>query len=401
MYLSKFNYVSDYERDEQRLLMNFLSQSADVVDLESAHYFSEKKGTLSQKEKEYIMKRGYLFQSKDQESAVLQELYESELKNVRTTYVVHLDTFDGKEDIQEISKKIRACKGGNNTGSLILYSEKLLDNPVQIDQIIADCSPHWNAAVITIHENLPYFKPLFNKKLISTLTLMVALSDFGNSIPFVEDTELLLDWLVDHETKVEITARLQKKDVKNVKSLINYFIYKGWPFLENFECTLEPEPDEGCIFGYWYTHSDLPREIFREHTTHPQTEFCSMEKWVGINPVHSLIWMGKLSRPSFHFCEASKGLTILTGNGETVPCLKLVGMSGIDVEEFRRRNASTLPDCQDCMYALSCGGGCICKAKKGGCCPPVKELIEVSFEHYFDEFLERLEFYEKHHGGSQ
>lgn len=401
MYLSKFNYVSDYERNEQRLLMNFLSQSADVVDSESARYFSEKKGMLSLEEKEYIIERGYLFQSKDQESVVLKELHESELKNARAIYVVHLDTFDDKEDIQEISKKIRACKGGSNTGDLILYSENMLDNPVQLDQVIADCFSHWNTRVITIHENLLYFEPLFNKRLISTLTLMVALSDFGNSIPFAEDTELLLDWLIEHETKVEIIARLQNKDVKNVKSLTNYFIQKGWPFLENFECTLEPEPNEGCIFGYWYTDSDLPREIFREYATHPQTEFCSMEKWVGINPVHSLIWMGKLSRPSFHFCEASKRLTILTGDQETVPCLKLVGASGIDVGEFRRRNASTLAECQDCKYALSCGGGCIYKAKKGGCCPPVKELIEASLEHYFDEFLERLAFYEKHHGGSK
>jgi len=401
MYLSKFNYVSDYERNKQRLLMNFLSQSADIVDSESARYFSEKKGTPSQKEKEYITERGYLFQSKDQESAILKELYESELRNARPTYVAHLDTFDGKEDIRKISKKIRACRRGNNTGSLILYSENLLDNPVQLDQIISECSPHWNTTVTTIQENLLYFEPLFNKRLISTLILMVSLSDFGNLIPFVENTELFLDWLIEQGTKVEIIARLQKKDVKNVKSLTNYFIYKGWSFLENFKCILEPEPSEGCIFGYWHTHSDLVRAVFREYTNHPQTEFCSMEKWIGINTIHSLIWTGKLSRPSFHFCEASKGLTVLKGDEETIPCLKLVRTSGIDVEEFQSRNASTLPDCQDCTYTLSCGGGCSYTAKKVGCCPPVKELIEVSLEHYFDEFLERLSFYEKHPGGTQ
>lgn len=382
MHLSRFNYVSDCERDGQRVLMNFLSQSCDIVDEESALYFSEKKGTLSKDEKEYAAERGYLFESEDEEVTVLKELYERELQSVKAISVVHLDTFDGKEDFKGL-EKIRS----HSKRSLVLYSENLLDTPVL--HHFSDCAPD---TIVTISENLGSFEPLLLKGVISQVAVILPLAGSG-SVPVEEDTESLLDTLVEHGTAVEIIARVEKKDVKKVKSLMNYFIYKGWPFLENFTCSLEPENNEGCIFGYWYTGVDLAEAVYQEYAAHPQTEFCSMEKWVGINPVHALIWTGKLPRPSFHFCEASKGLTVFTGDGEQLPCLNLAKTSE---EEFQKRNAH----CKECMYALSCGGGCKLKSKENGC-PPVKELIEVSLEHYFDEFLERLNFYEQYYGGIQ
>jgi sulfatase maturation enzyme AslB (radical SAM superfamily) len=67
--------------------------------------------------------------------------------------------------------------------------------------------------------------------------------------------------------------------------------------------------------------------------------------------------------------------------------------------KFEAENPS---DCQVCTFALTCGGGCKLKStQEAERCPPVKELIEASLEYYFDEFLQRITFYEQYHGGIQ
>ena len=375
MYFSRFNYISDHEEDGQRLLMNFLSRSCDIVDEESALHFSEKKG-VSAEEKEYATQRGYIFQDESEEKALLQKLYRDELQK-NPLFVVYVDTFDEKQ-LKECSEKV-----GKQKEPYILYSEKVRDNLLCIDHFANSLKPH----IITVRENLPAFEPLFMRNVVSKLTLIVPLMDFV----FENDTESRIDTLIEYGTPVEIIVRLQKKDIGNLKPLMNYFIYKGWPFLENFTCNLEPYPNEGCIFGHWYGDVDLARQVFVEYATHPQTEFCSMQNWVGVNTIHSLIWAGKPSHPSFHFCEASKGLTVVTDNGE-VPCPHMKS------DKFETQNS----ECHTCMYALTCGGGCRLKAQsKKERCPPVKELIEASLKYYFSEFLERIKFYEKYQGGIQ
>lgn len=397
MQLSRFNYLSDCERNDQRLLMNFLSRYADMVDLESAQFFSERKGTLSKEEKTYIMRRGYLFSNKNEESAIISKLYEHESKSAKPTHVIHLDTFDDSKNLKNRLSTIQGYHRRRN-GSLILYSENFLDNSA-FSRPFVKYSIIDNMTLVTVPENLSCFEPLFNERSVLQIILIVSFSKMGKWFPFGEDIELLLDSLIERNKNVEIIVRLKPALVNSLTPMMNYFIYKGWPFLDNFKCLIEPESNEGCIFGYWY-NKNLYEKIYREYEAHPQTEFCSMEKWVGINPVHSLVSMGRLSRPSFHFCEASKGLTVFTGD-EEVPCLRLAGKSAeVDLEKFRKRNGFTLPECQECTHALSCGGGCSYKAVNGVHCPPVKELIEASLQYYFDVLLERLKYYEEY-GGSQ
>jgi hypothetical protein len=378
MYFSRFNYISDYEKDGQRLLMNFLSQSCDIVDEESAVRFSKKKD-VSGEEKEYALQRGYIFQDEAEELTLLQKLYHYELQNRRILSVVPLDSFDGK-GLKEVLKKMK-----NRNSHYILFTEHPLDNPLPVDHFDNSLNPH----IITTHENLRAFEPLLMKNMVSKVSLLLPLS---GSIPFAEEIESRVDTLVEYGTPVEIIARVQEHEVKLLRPLMNYFIYKGWPFLENFTCSLEPNPNEGCIFGRWFGTENLVRQIFQEYAVYPQTEFFSMQNWVGVNPIHSLIWTGKPSPPSFHFCEASKGLTVLRGCCE-VPCPYM----GSD--KFEAENA---PDCQGCTFALTCGGGCNLKStQEAERCPPVKELIEASLEYYFDEFLQRITFYEQYHGGIQ
>jgi len=379
MYFSRFNYLSEYEKDDQRLLMNFLSQSCDIVDSESASHFSEKKG-ISPEEKKYARQRGYVFQDESGESMLLQKLYHHELQKKKTLPVIQLGSDHGK-GVKEQLKKIQTPHD-----QFILLSEHLLDTPLQGDHWDISPIPH----IITLQENMPVLDSFLAHHAVSKLSVIVSLLD---SVRFMEDTASRVDALMEHGTPVEIIVRIQEdtEKVDTLKSLMNYFIYKGWPFLEHFTCTLEPWPNGGCVFGRWYGPPHLAHLIYEEYAAHPQTEFCSMHTWVGVNPIHSLIWTGKLSPPSFHFCDASRGLTVLRGDHE-IPCPYM------DTEEMENT-----PDCQRCTYVLICGGGCPLpsRLKKGGRCPPVKELLETSLEFYFDEFLQRIAFHEQYYGGIQ
>lgn len=423
MYVSKFNYVSDYEKDQQKLLINFLTRSADIIDSESADYFldSIEENKLTDEERDYIQERGYIFSSKDQESQILRELYDNELKNSAPIYAVHLGTFSIEQlRLHEILKSINEMERKRNEklrSELILYSENSLDQSLiiqELEEFVKDCnSLNLITKLITTQENLSFFQSLFTKGLVADIILICPLSKFRNSILFPDDTEGFLDQLVEHGKNVTIDVRLTREDVKNLKPLMNYFIYKGWPFLENFECRLEPADNEACIFGYWYSADmELSREIFEIFRAYPQTEFCSMEKWIGINNVHALIWKGRALSPSFHFCGASKGLVVFTGDGNIFPCLKLAETKNeaflrnkAKFEDFQQRNGMMFSDCQGCRYILSCGGGCSYKAfiQNNGrvCCPPIKDLIEVSLETYFDELLEKSKFLEQYQRGIQ
>ena len=378
MYFSRFNYLSAYEKDDQRLLMNFLSQSCDIVDSESASHFSEKKG-IPPEEKKYALQRGYVFQDESDESMILQKLYHHELQKKRTLPVIHLDRSHDKK-VKEQVKKIQT-----HHDRFILLSEHLLDTPLQGD--------HWDTApiphIITVEENLPVLDSFLAHHAVSKLSVIVSLTD---SAGITGESESRLDSLMEQGTPVEIIVRTQEDtEIDALTSLMNYFIYKGWPFLEHFTCTLEPWPNKGCLFGRWYGTPHLAHLIYEEYAAHPQTEFCSMHNWVGVNPIHSIIWTGKVSPPSFHFCDASRGLTVLREDYE-IPCPYM------DTEEMENT-----PDCQRCTYVLICGGGCPLpsRSKKEDRCPPVKELLETSLEFYFDEFLRRIAFHEQYYGGMQ
>lgn len=413
MYASQFNYVTDYEREHQKLLMNFLAGSADVIDSPNAFPFSGnvEDSELTSEEKDYLLERGYVFSGKDRESYILRELYEDELKTSVPTYVVRLDTFNVSKlrssVIAPLITEMERKKGERPRSELVLYRESSLDEfPVihELEQLVSNCtSLNLSTKLVTTLEDLSLFDHLFTNELITDINLICSLSEWGNLFTFPCNTEASLDRLIEREKRVTVDVRLTREDVQLLKPLMNYFIYKGWPFLENFRCRLEPKDNEACIFGYWYNADvALAGEILKVFDTYPQTEYYSLEKWIGISTVATLIWKGRLPRPSFHFCGASKGLKVFTVDGSNFPCLKMAKATNesfskvkANLEEFRLRNSMILSDCRGCRYALSCGGGCSYKAfsENGGrvCCPPIKDLIEVSLKAYFAELAKSLE----------
>lgn len=398
VHLSRFNYLSDFEKDEQRLLINFLSQSAEIIDTKSARFFYGEEDSISREEKKYLLERGYLFRNKDEESAIFNDRYMSELANKKRQLVVLVDTIGDNIALGKMSTMVQKLTASNEVQSVIFCNERSLYDFSSLDRIIKCFNSETVANLMTISDDLVLFERSLRKKQISALTLRISPESLGKSVPFEGDTERLLDWLIGHNITVEFIVELRKNHTVKLTRLMDYLIYKGWPFLGNFECTLTPECDEGCLFGHSYSCDDICRGVFHEYTAHPETEFVTMKRWIGINVIQSLIWTGRLPKPVFHFCEGIKGSTVFLANGKIFPCIKMARELHLDAEGFRNKGLSRRNYCEDCDYLLACGGGCIHNTTRRTSCPPVKDMIELATEFYFEEFLKRLAFNEKYVG---
>lgn len=60
------------------------------------------------------------------------------------------------------------------------------------------------------------------------------------------------------------------------------------------------------------------------------------------------------------------------------------------IDQWEKRDITSIPECKDCAVQLACGGGCgsVAKNRTGiicsSDCRPVKELLELGFSAYFE-----------------
>lgn len=408
MYVSKFNYVSQYQADQQNLLINFLTRSADVIHQDDIAIFSHEQmyWGLCEDEERYLMERGYGFASEQQQEELVGKLRERAISD--HIFAVHLRTFDQANCsfnliAESLSNLLR--QGVQKTGAeLILYGETPLNQYPSLEEFEEFLSHYRTLSLYTKLVADPhvvaFLRPLLSKGLVDSLVIVYQPLRDDSHLTIPEDLERALNELTEENRRVTLDLRLNQGNVCKLKPIVNELIRKGWAFLENFECRLAPADNETCFFGYWYS-SDLvlASRIFEVLETYPQTEFCSMEKWIGINNIYDLVWKGRLPRPSFHFCPASLGLFVFTSDGKVYPCPKLAEISTFSADAeavlnlFQNEPEIVSPDCQGCKFIFSCGGGCrykksVLDSSQWGC-PPIKELLEVTLRAYFRELLEK------------
>ena len=360
------------------------------------------------------MERGYIFPNKELEDQVLEEFYKTEQNSKAFAYVVYIDTYTPiqmRSDVKHILRTISEIESDRSASELIseviLYckntpEQSLIKELEKLGEKLT--SLQLRNTIMTTKRAIPMLLPLLAFMPKADVTLISQISENKGHF-FQKRVEILLDKLIELEQNVTVNVKLKQHDTPRLHLLMNYFISQGWPFLDNFNCILEPSSNRGCIFGYYYS-SDLvfTKKIFQIFKRFPQTEFFSMDRWIGISCIHNLIWKGILAYPSSHFCNASKGLILFTGTGDTFPCLRMAETMGgsrerkaNELRAFAQKRQETLIRCQACSLILSCGGGCIytalkCRKSERACCPPVKQLMELSLEMNFEELIEKTKF---------
>jgi uncharacterized protein len=111
---------------------------------------------------------------------------------------------------------------------------------------------------------------------------------------------------------------------------------------------------------------------------------------------------GSLPEPLFDSCPACKTEWAFDFTGKIYPCTATVGKSeeslgsfypavkntGL-IEEWERRDITSIEECRECSVQLACGGGCgsVAKNNTGKICStdcrPVKDLLKLGFSAYF------------------
>ena len=208
------------------------------------------------------------------------------------------------------------------------------------------------------------------------------------------------------ENKIDINLRMviDKENISNLPELAQFAIDKGWTksaFFKsqmgrNYElhhCQSDPDKlfDRVAIFEAIYELTKVHPHILEFYKP-----AYSIAKFISEN--------GDLPDPLFDSCPACKTEWAFDYTGQIYSCTATVGKSEESlgtfypavtrrdsiIEEWEKRDVTSIPECKDCPVRLACGGGCgsVARNRTGEICStdcrPVKELLELGFSAYFE-----------------
>jgi uncharacterized protein len=197
---------------------------------------------------------------------------------------------------------------------------------------------------------------------------------------------------------------IDKENIGNLPDLAQFAIDKGWTKSAFFKTQI------GRNYELHHCQSDPDRlfdrvsvyeAIYELTKEHPHIlEFYkpaySVAKFISEN--------GELPDPLFDSCPACKTEWAFDYTGQIYSCTATVGKAEESlgtfypavtrrtsiIEEWEKRDVTSIPECKDCPVQLACGGGCgsVARNRTGELCStdcrPVKELLELGFSAYFE-----------------
>jgi len=217
-----------------------------------------------------------------------------------------------------------------------------------------------------------------------------------------------IDSCIENHIDINLRMVADKENINNLPDLAQFAIDKGWtksPYFKtqigrNYElhhCQLAPD--------ILFDRVSLYESIYELTKMHPQiVEFYkpaySVAKFLSEN--------GELPDPLFDACPACKTEWAFDYTGQIYSCTATVGKSDEAlgsfypdvtrksdlIDQWERRDVTSIPECKECSVQLACGGGCgsVAKNRTGKICStdcrPVKELLELGFSAYIENTKE-------------
>jgi uncharacterized protein len=213
-----------------------------------------------------------------------------------------------------------------------------------------------------------------------------------------------IDSCLVNQIDINLRMVIDKENIGNLPELAQFAIDKGWTKSAFFKTQI------GRNYELHHCQSDPDRlfdrvsvyeAIYELTKEHPHIlEFYkpaySVAKFISEN--------GELPDPLFDSCPACKTEWAFDYTGQIYSCTATVGKAEESlgtfypavtrrtsiIEEWERRDVTSIPECKDCPVQLACGGGCgsVARNRTGEICStdcrPVKELLELGFSAYFE-----------------
>ena len=212
-----------------------------------------------------------------------------------------------------------------------------------------------------------------------------------------------IDSCLKSNIPVNLRMVVDKENINNLPELAQFAISKGWTDHPLFKTQIGRNYElHHCQSAHekLFSRISLYEHIYELVKEHPYIlEFYkpaySVAKFLSEN--------GQLPDPLFDSCPACKTEWAFDYTGKIYPCTATVGKSNEllgtfypvrslntqIVDEWEKRDITSIPECKDCNMQLACGGGCGSVAKNNSgkiCspdCRPVTELLELGFSAYF------------------
>ena len=208
------------------------------------------------------------------------------------------------------------------------------------------------------------------------------------------------------EAGIPVNLRMvaDKENISQLPELSKLAIQKGWTSNPLFKTQI------GRNYELHYCQ-DIPEKLLSRVELWEQVYNMAMqypEVAAFHKPAFSVLKFlsenGKLPEPLFDSCPGCKTEWAFDYTGHIYSCTATAGKTeealgtfypGISlnkdkISEWENRDVLSIPECKECNLQLACGGGCasVARNKTGRLnapdCRPVKELLEMGMEYYFE-----------------
>jgi len=430
---SKYNIFSKIKDSDNYFIINLLSGSADILEPEEAAAFEKhqrlehtdyiaKGYVVNEAEEKKVYKNAYLkFVSEREQDEVQLFFVPTYSCNFACTYC-YQDEYNptkkelNNEIIDAFFAYVKKHFANRRKYITIFGGEPLLDTPKQrehIEYFINKCKEFKiDLAFVTNGYTLAQYVPILASAPVREIQVTIdGTASIHNKRRYLKGGKETFDKITDgvdlclkNNLNVNLRMVVDKENIEDLPELAKFAIEKGWTKSEYFKTQLGRNYElHHCQeqSDRLFSRISLYETIFNQIKLNPEIlEFhkpaYSIAKFLSEN--------GELPSPLFDSCPGGKTEWAFDYTGNIYSCTATVGKSGeelgtfyptesIDnekVELWEQRDVLSIEECKNCAVQLACGGGCgsVAKNKNGHLhtpdCRPVKELLEMGINLYFD-----------------
>ena len=440
MIYSKFNIFSKIRDSGNYFIVNLLTGNADILTADDAKKLNAVSKGISLEDTEFtsdLAGKGYLIEESEEQS-----LY-------RSRYLDFIDSRD-TDEIQIFFVTNYTC----NFACTYCYQDQYSNPHLELNNDVIDAFFNYvnkefagRKKYITIFGGEPLMNSSKQKELVTrilenTVKADLEVSFVTNGYALEEYSEILkngkireiqvtldgtekvhdsrrflkggngtfakivkgIDACLENHIDINLRMVMDRDNIGDLPELARFAIDKGWTKSPYFKTQI----GRNYELHHCQTSSDrlfdrvsIYENIYELTKEHPHIlEFYkpaySVAKFISEN--------GELPDPLFDSCPACKTEWAFDYTGQIYSCTATVGKADESlgtfypdvtrkdsiINQWEKRDVTSIPECKDCSVQLACGGGCgsVAKNRTGEICStdcrPVKELLELGFASYFE-----------------
>lgn len=439
MIFSKHNIFSGIKDSENFFIVNILTGNADILSPADAEKITRLRNNEPVADTDFInelAEKGYLIE-KDEEGKLYRNKYldfidERDNEEIQLFFVpnyscnfacsyCYQDEYAPAEGIltnpviDSFFSYIQTRFAGKRKYITLFGGEPLLNSVKQkelISYVIEQArKSHIDICVVTNGYTLVEYIDILKQGSIREIQITLdGTADIHNSRRFLKGGNGTFEKIVQgvdiclaNNITVNLRMVIDKENINNLPELARFAIHKGWTASPYFKTQI------GRNYELHHCQS-APDKLFNRVSLYEKLyELIKVAPHIAefYKPSYSvsrfLADTGGLPDPLFDSCPACKAEWAFDYTGHIYPCTATVGkadevlgtfypeISTDDkrIDDWTRRDVTTIPECKECSLQLACGGGCgsVAKNRTGNICStdcrPVKELLELGFASYF------------------